>query len=486
MGSLSIKQKLVLVTIVINVAVLIVAGSALLIFDTESIRESMSRELVTFSKVLGNNASAALVFQDTASADEILSALKEREHILSAALYEPDGTVLAQYHRDGGKFSPPKVGADGHHFSDRDFVLFQTIELEGKPAGTIYIQSDLNQLSERRRKIMGGILVLAFLMGAGNLVSLFIVRVILSPMERMTGIAMKIARGDLSQTIRTTSQDEVGVLAKAFSEMTVGLREMIRKFRDAGNEINTRSSEINRGTTQQAAGAAEQSSTVTEVSTTVEELSQTAGRIAENAKDLSGSAEATLNGMKEIKAKVDLVAKKILALGDKSQAVGNITKIIDDLADRTNLLALNAAIEAARAGEAGRGFAVVASEVGKLAERSADSTRDIRQLIGEIQSEINSTVIGVEDTTKWTEKGLKMVGDTTQVIKEISVATYQQKSAAEQVVEAMSNIDQVTTSFASTTRQTAENSEELAKLSSQLKESIAGFKLERDGNGRRD
>ena len=242
-------------------------------------------------------------------------------------------------------------------------------------------------------------------------------------------------------------------------------------------QINTSAAEISVVTSQQAAGAAQQSSAMTEVSTTVEELSQTASLIADNAQNLSLTAEKSLQGMIKIKSKVDQVAKKILILGDKSQAIGNITKLIDDLSARTNLLALNAAIEAARAGEAGHGFAVVATEVGKLAVRSAESTRDIRSLINEIQTEMNSTIMGVEDTTKWTDNGLRMIGDTAQVIKEITVATQQQRSAAQQVVEAMSDIDQVTATFASTTKQTATSAEDLTTLSQRLEEAVSRFRI---------
>ena len=310
-------------------------------------------------------------------------------------------------------------------------------------------------------------------------VSIWMIRSLSKPLGRIMDAAEKIAKGDLTQEVPVQSNDELGQLASSFNIMMGSFRNLMKGIRDAGLQMNVSAAEINQGAIQQASGAAEQSTTMTEISVTVEELSQTAGRIAENAQDLAKSAEETLVGMKGIKTNVDQVARKILALGEKSQSIGNITKLIDDMSDRINLLALNAAIEAARAGEAGRGFAVVAAEVGKLAERSVESTSDIRQLIGEIQSEMNSTIMGVEETTKWTDKGLEMVGDTTQVIKEISVATQQQKSAAEQVVEAMNDIDRVTSSFASTTGETAASANKLTELSAQLKADISGFKMDK-------
>ncbi len=315
-----------------------------------------------------------------------------------------------------------------------------------------------------------------------GILSLMFARNIALPMKTFSEVTMKITNGDLTKKVVVNSKDELGELAKSFNIMIWSIQSLMKGIRSAGYEIDSSATEINQGASQQAAGAAEQSSTVTEVSTTVEELSQTAGRIAENAQNLTKSAEETLKGMAGVKSNVDHVAKKILALGEKSQSIGNITKLIDELSDRINLLALNAAIEAARAGEAGRGFAVVAAEVGKLAERSAESTSDIRQLIGEIQSEMNSTIMGVEETTKWTDKGLEMVGDTARVIKEISIATQQQKSAAEQVVDAMVSIDKVTTTFASTTKLTALSARKLSTLSAQLKDDVSSFKLDEEEN----
>jgi methyl-accepting chemotaxis protein len=266
-----------------------------------------------------------------------------------------------------------------------------------------------------------------------------------------------------------------GAIANA--QLYEGTIRMVEHIRDAGLQISSSAAQIRSAAEEQATGAAEQSSAVSQVTTTVEELGTTATRIAENAENVAKAAERTLAGMKEINANVDTTAKKILSLGEKSQSIGNITKLIDDLAEQTNLLALNAAIEAARAGEAGRGFAVVAQEVRKLAERSSESTEEIRQLINEIQGETNSTIIGIEDSTKWVGKGLEMIEETAKSAKEISIATQQQNSASEQVVHAMKNIDTVTKQFVSSTKQTASSATQLNGLAQELKNAIAEFNL---------
>jgi methyl-accepting chemotaxis protein len=267
-----------------------------------------------------------------------------------------------------------------------------------------------------------------------------------------------------------------GAIANA--QLYEGTIRMVTQIRDAGLQISSSAAQIRSAAEQQATGAAEQSSAVSQVTTTVEELGTTATRIAENAENVAKAAERTLAGMKEINANVDTTAKKILSLGEKSQSIGNITKLIDDLAEQTNLLALNAAIEAARAGEAGRGFAVVAQEVRKLAERSSESTEEIRQLITEIQGETNSTIMGIEDSTKWVGKGLEMIEETAKSAKEISMATQQQNSASEQVVQAMKNIDTVTKQFVSSTKQTASSATQLNGLAQELKGAIGEFNLE--------
>lgn len=309
-----------------------------------------------------------------------------------------------------------------------------------------------------------------------------VARGITAPILTLTDAAGSMARGDLTQKVDVQDKDdETGQLAQAFNKLISGLWKIIKQIRDAGLQINSSVAQIRSAAEEQASGAAEQSSAISQVSSTIEELATTASRIAENAEHVARTAEKTLAGMQEINTKVDRTTKKILSLGEKSQSIGNITKLIDDLAEQTNLLALNAAIEAARAGEAGKGFAVVAQEVRKLAERSSESTEEIRQLITEIQGETNSTIMGIEDSTKWVSKGLEMVKETTKSAQEISLATQQQKSASEQVVQAMQNIDTVTKQFVASTKEAASSSTQLNRLSQELKAVIGEFKFRDNG-----
>ena len=233
-------------------------------------------------------------------------------------------------------------------------------------------------------------------------------------------------------------------------------------------EITAASKQLRASSEEQASGAAEQASAVTEITATVEEVAQTAAAIAVSAQQVLSAAENASKAMEGINSKIAIMAKRITTLSQHSQAISSITAIIDDLADQTNLLSLNAAIEAARAGEAGRGFAVVAAEIRKLAERSGDSTTDIRRLINEMQTETSASVMGVEEVIKSSERGLEEIKQTFSAIRGISFSTQQQKTAAAQVVQAMHNVDEVAKQFAISTRQISSSADQLKSINVKL------------------
>ncbi len=261
-------------------------------------------------------------------------------------------------------------------------------------------------------------------------------------------------------------------------------------------QIGISATELSATSRQQASGAAQQASAISEVTSTIEEMGYTARQIAQSAENVSRVAEQTLEAvgrgqsavdgtvaaMEGIKSRVQELADKVLALGEHSQRIGEIIEIINDIADETHLLALNAAIESAGAGEHGRRFAVVAAEVKSLANRAMESAKEVRGIIAEIQRATSASVMAAEEGLKQTERGVDQVYQagrameeivllaqrTADAAQEISLATTQQRTASEQIVETMREIAEVANQTAEGSRQLAEAAATLSEIAEQL------------------
>lgn len=264
----------------------------------------------------------------------------------------------------------------------------------------------------------------------------------------------------------------------------------------AVGHIQSSSSELQAAANQQASGAKEQASSMSEISTTISELLATSRQIAESAQRVSqisgDAAQAASRGdqtvikaqdsISSIRRQVELIVEHMLELGKKSQQIGGILEIINELAEQTNILSINASVEAAGAGEAGRRFAVVADEIRKLADRVGGSAKEIRLLIEEVRAAVNTTVMATEGGTKIVEAGTRQFGDltgslkdianlvgtSTQAAREIELSTKQQATAVEQVNIAISNVAQASRESETSSNQTLQTAVELTGLSKDL------------------
>ncbi|MDO9557265.1 MAG: methyl-accepting chemotaxis protein [Coriobacteriia bacterium] len=256
---------------------------------------------------------------------------------------------------------------------------------------------------------------------------------------------------------------------------------LLEQIRSANTNIRALTAQVLAATEQQASGAAEQAAAVTETSATVEELAQTSSQIADNSAAVVRVAERTLAsaedgmhevaetaaGIEEIRLTTQQSSDRILALGERSQEIGRVLSVIDEIAEQTKILALNAAIEAARAGEAGKGFSVVAEEIRKLADSVTESTKEINRVVREIQASTSALIMSTEKAANKVVEGkgraqstgdaleriVSQVEETTDAAKQISIATQQQRTASDQVVISMREVAVVSQQAAQTSRQ---------------------------------
>jgi methyl-accepting chemotaxis protein len=344
----------------------------------------------------------------------------------------------------------------------------------------------------------------------GILIAFFIVRSITGGMARMVALIQHIAGNNLAvDDMQVVSEDEIGKAGIALNKMKNSLREMIQSIASTAEHVASASEEISSSATQQAQGSETQKDQTSQVATAMQEMSSTVLQVSDNSNKAAEAArkaadtakhggsivEETLTKMRRIAESVGGTAKKMEELGKSSDQIGRIIGVIDDIADQTNLLALNAAIEAARAGEQGRGFAVVADEVRKLAERTTTATKEIAQMIKNIQDETKVAVTAMEAGTKQVEEGvtstatagdslrqiIDMSNQVGEMITHIATAATEQSSATEQVNNNMDQIAQLVKESAVGAQQSAKACQDLSGLALDLQKMVGSFQLGSDG-----
>jgi methyl-accepting chemotaxis protein len=301
---------------------------------------------------------------------------------------------------------------------------------------------------------------------------------IVSPITAMAQIARKVGEGDLTQNVaETNAQDEIGNFETGFRNMIAGLRSILTKVQEATGQITASGSEILAASQEQASAAREQSSAVAETTSAAKELSTTSESVGESIRKVAQVAAHAMAGMAKIKESIDKTNGMLNSLGEKSQKIGKITDLIDDVADQTNLLAVNASIEAARAGEQGRGFTVVADEIRKLADSTAKSTKDITSLIEMIQHEMSNAIMSMEQSIQSVDEEARLAQQTTEKTREIAMSTHQQISGAKQIADAMMNIDETMKQVSAGAQQSQVAVKQLTSLAGELDHLASKFKL---------
>lgn len=315
----------------------------------------------------------------------------------------------------------------------------------------------------------------------------------------------KVAAGDLRERLEIDKEDILQDLGKDLNSMTDGLASITKKISKVSNDIVTKVGTVLTSANEQVEGITSQASAINEISVSLEEIdksskqtmakAQTLREVAKNTYEQgklgTESVEQSIQGIKASEEKMKLIAQTILDLSNHTQQIGDITSVVNTLAQQSKMLALNASIEASKAGEAGKGFAAVATEVRNLAEQSEQSTVQVQKILEDIRRTTEKAVSVTEEGAKTLDLGIKLIEKAGHIIQALSkmineasissqhieVAIRQEAVGIEQIVESMNEINRTTSTFSSSIKEMMAFIHNLDEIAKHLKDDVNFYKV---------